>query len=360
VGKDGSVVMTVHDRLAELHGPDIEATAESLRACLADASYRSADAVGVDIPPCRGSRPGVPPNTAAMLCYLPIHGIFLLASIYYAITAHDRPFVRFAALQSLIQTAASTLALIVVAAFAGTPVVLLDDGPARLAATVILVGLLVALALANAGVHIYAAVQANKGRAWVMPDLPDRCAGRLRSVTPWRSGSPSYGAIVRRTAEERIDERQGNTENNRYPRDMRGYGKGPPEPQWPGEARGRQLRVELRGRRRDERVARRSCLRDLPAGDRGGHGAKGRPRPQCRVDVRVWQPRGLLARPASVRGARRPAHRLRRRYGPGAQPGGGSRHGRGRLGGGVARLPVVRLPEHPQRVERSDTPERSR
>jgi uncharacterized membrane protein len=173
VGQGDAVVMSIHDRLASQHAADIEATARSLGACLADPGYRRADAIGVDVPEgaSRVDAMGLTPNTAAMLCYLPIQGIFLVASIYYAITARDRPFVRFAALQSLVQVAASSGVLIVIVVSAGAPIALLDDGPTRVVAIVLLVVLLVGFLVWNLGAHIYAASQAHKGKVWVMPWL---------------------------------------------------------------------------------------------------------------------------------------------------------------------------------------------
>lgn len=111
-------------------------------------------------------------STAAVLCYLPVQGIFLIASVI-CLVADRRPFVRFAAKQSLLHFASSLVALIVVAVLGVVPVVLTqhDDGPLRVMTIVWLAMLLVSFAVWNIGAHVYACVQAAKGRAWVMPWL---------------------------------------------------------------------------------------------------------------------------------------------------------------------------------------------
>lgn len=109
---------------------------------------------------------------AAVLCYLPIQGIFLIASLWFLATDR-RPFVRFAAKQSLLHFAFSIVVLLVAIALGAVPVLLTEgaDGPLRVLAIVWLVILLVAFAIWNVGAHIYACVQASRGRAWVMPWL---------------------------------------------------------------------------------------------------------------------------------------------------------------------------------------------
>ncbi|MGZ3424657.1 MAG: hypothetical protein ACXVEE_42765, partial [Polyangiales bacterium] len=66
-------------------------------------------------------------NHAAVFCYLPIQGIFLIASLWF-IATDQRPFVRFAARQSLLHFAFSIVALVVVLALGATPV-FLTGGP---------------------------------------------------------------------------------------------------------------------------------------------------------------------------------------------------------------------------------------
>src|SRR4051794_18258120 len=108
---------------------------------------------------------------------------------------------------------------------------------------------------------------------------------------------------------------------------------------WPGTARRplarprpnrRPVRHELRGRRRELRPAWRCRLRGLPVGDRWGAGAQGRPPYEHGVDLRVWQPRRVLASDADIRGTASAADRLRRRHGDAAQSGCRVGHGRGR------------------------------
>ncbi len=123
--------------------------------------------------------------------------------------------------------------------------------------------------------------------------------------------------------------------HNHLERDLIGYGPDTPDPQWPGEARiAVSFVLELRGGRREHHPERRSRLRSVPDRDAGRHADRGRPRSLDRVDVRIRQPRGLLAHPASLRRARAAFHLLGGRPGAGAEPccrqgdGGGRPRGR--------------------------------
>ena len=111
-------------------------------------------------------------NTAAMLCYLPVQGVFLFASLYYLFAARDRPFVRFAAIQSLIQTGVAFVALIVAVVAGFVAVESTRRGsPAYDASVVALALMLCVVGIGNLVVHVVACVRAYRGRAWVMPWL---------------------------------------------------------------------------------------------------------------------------------------------------------------------------------------------
>ncbi len=119
----------------------------------------------------------IPDNTAAMLCYLPIQGIHIIASFYYLFAARDRPFVRFAAKQSLMQLGLTLVALIACGVGFGVPLAMMDvDGPKRLTVTAVVLIVLLALslgviAIGNIVAHIVACVRAQSGKLWVMPWL---------------------------------------------------------------------------------------------------------------------------------------------------------------------------------------------
>lgn len=108
----------------------------------------------------------------AMLCYFPIQGIFIIASLYFLATAGKRrPFVRFCAIQSLSQVAFSIVVLALILVALGAPVALLDDSPVRVVLIVILALALTGFWFWNFGAQLYACYSAYKGRAWVMPWL---------------------------------------------------------------------------------------------------------------------------------------------------------------------------------------------
>jgi uncharacterized membrane protein len=109
---------------------------------------------------------------AGMLCYFPIQGIFIFASLYYLVAAGKRrPFVRFCAIQSLSQFVFSIVVLAVILIALGVPVAFLEDSPLHVPLIVLLALALAAFWFWNFGAHVYACYTAYKGRAWVMPWL---------------------------------------------------------------------------------------------------------------------------------------------------------------------------------------------
>ncbi len=156
--------LTVYGRFTPKQAPELAQSASWLAYMLRvpadiDGSLYSLDARGMN------------EKTAAMLCYLPIYGVFIATSLYYLFKGDRRPLVRFAARQSLVQSAFSFLVLIFVLALCGTPVALLDDGPVRVALIVLLCVLLGAYAIWNLVAHIIACTRANRGVPWIMPWL---------------------------------------------------------------------------------------------------------------------------------------------------------------------------------------------
>ena len=129
-----------------------------------------------------------------------------------------------------------------------------------------------------------------------------------------------------------------------YPRDLVGYGRNPPHPRWPNGARicvqfvinyeeGGENNI-LHGDRASE---------GLPVGDRRRGAMAGPAAHEHGVDLRIRLPRRLLAPVADVHRARAAGHRLRRRHGPAAQPGGGRRDEGSRLGDRQPRPQMDRL-----------------
>lgn len=112
---------------------------------------------------------GLAPTTAGVLCYLPIQGIFLLASPIFLVTSKD-PFVRFCAIQSLLQLALAMVLLVPVLACGGVMSALEHVVPMWV--TVVVLGsVLVVFQAWRVIARGYACYQAYKGRAWVMPWL---------------------------------------------------------------------------------------------------------------------------------------------------------------------------------------------
>jgi len=110
-------------------------------------------------------------HMAGLLCYLPVQGIFLIASLYFLFAGKKRPFVRFCAIQSLSQFVFSFGALVVLLVALGVPVAALDGAPLQTVFIVLLALGLTAFWLWNFGAHAYACYAAYKGRLWVMPWL---------------------------------------------------------------------------------------------------------------------------------------------------------------------------------------------
>ena len=108
----------------------------------------------------------------------------------------------------------------------------------------------------------------------------------------------------------------------------------------------RQLRAQLRGGRREHSARRRRCIRGVPARGRRRTTDGRASQPQHRVDVRVRQPRRLLARAPHLHRARPAADRVRGRPGGGAESGRRPRHGRRRLGGRESWLALDRPRRH--------------
>jgi len=125
----------------------------------ADPALATLDATGVD------------ERTAAMLCYLPVQGIFIGASLYYLLRGDKRPLVRFSARQSLCQLLLSTLLLLLIIALFGVPLALLSDGLVRILLMVLLTLSLVGFVIWNIWAHILACSRAYRRIAWVMPWL---------------------------------------------------------------------------------------------------------------------------------------------------------------------------------------------
>ena len=89
-----------------------------------------------------------------------------------------------------------------------------------------------------------------------------------------------------------------------YPRDMVGYGRNPPDPNWPGGAAvAVQFVDQLRGGRREQHPARRRRLRGLPVRDRRRAALAGPAPHEHGVDLRIRLARRLLAAVAHVHGA---------------------------------------------------------
>ena len=118
-----------------------------------------------------------------------------------------------------------------------------------------------------------------------------------------------------------------------YPRDMVGYGREPAAPALAGRcAHRRAVRHQLRGRRGEQHPPRRCGLGDAAHRVRLRRAPHRRARAPHRIDVRVRQPRRLLAASPALHRAGRAGHDLRRRHGARPQPGGGRRDDGGGLG----------------------------
>ena len=129
-----------------------------------------------------------------------------------------------------------------------------------------------------------------------------------------------------------------------YPRDMVGYGRNRPHPALAGRrAHRRPVRHQLRGGCGEQRAPRRCGLGDAAHRVRLRRAPHRRARAAGRIDVRVRQPRRLLAPPSPVHRARGARHGLRRRHGAPTQSRRGRSDGGGRLGDRQPRLSLDRL-----------------
>ena len=123
------------------------------------------------VPPAPARDPlGFDDRTAALLCYLPAQGVFLIASLYY-LRAHDRPFVRFAALQCLRHTLLTIVVLVLVLGGLGPPTAYFAETSLGPVFAVLLALALVAFAVWNFTAHVVACARAYRGVAWEMPWL---------------------------------------------------------------------------------------------------------------------------------------------------------------------------------------------
>lgn len=160
-------VVTLNDRLQSLHAADVAS----------HAAYVAQLIGAAPLAPSAASPPRLfDDRTAAMLCYLPLQGIHVIASLYYLASAHDRPFVRFAAKQSLLQLAATMVSLVVLGVGLGVPLAIVSSAqreiPSLGIALIVALSLsLLVIALANVVAHLVACVRAYHGRAWVIPWL---------------------------------------------------------------------------------------------------------------------------------------------------------------------------------------------
>lgn len=109
-------------------------------------------------------------RSLAMLCYLPVQGVFLLASIGCLVASRSR-YARSAAKQSLLQFALSILVLGGILGLFGVPTALLDGSPAQPVFAAVLGLALFGHLGWNLGAHVYACIRFYQGRPWVMPWL---------------------------------------------------------------------------------------------------------------------------------------------------------------------------------------------
>jgi len=113
---------------------------------------------------------GLSPHASGALCYLPFQGIFLMASVWFALFSQNR-FAKFCAYQSLLQFVLAMVLLVPVLGACALMVVLLEDRvhPGLLGAGMAM--LLVPYQIWRVTTRIVACWRAFKGRAWVMPWL---------------------------------------------------------------------------------------------------------------------------------------------------------------------------------------------
>ncbi|MEZ4370855.1 MAG: hypothetical protein R3B07_08515 [Polyangiaceae bacterium] len=110
-------------------------------------------------------------RSLAMLCYLPVQGIFLIVSLGCLVASRSQ-YARSAAKQSLLQFVFSLCVLTCVLVVLGVPTALLDDAsPIKLVFAGVLALALFSYLAWNLGAHIYACIRFYQGRPWVMPWL---------------------------------------------------------------------------------------------------------------------------------------------------------------------------------------------
>jgi uncharacterized membrane protein len=138
---------------------------------LSDAAEHLADALGAraEIPSeARRARSlAHDPRIAAALCYLPIEGVNLVASIWFLMSSSD-PFVRFSAKQSLLQLASMSAASLFVAGCCGLPFTFVL--PPAASWLPIAISLFAWIAV-DVLVRMIASARAHRGVVWIFPWL---------------------------------------------------------------------------------------------------------------------------------------------------------------------------------------------
>ena len=118
-----------------------------------------------------------------------------------------------------------------------------------------------------------------------------------------------------------------------YPRDLRGYGRNPPDPHWPGRARiAVQFVVNFEEGGENNILHGDPRLRSLPVGCARRTAVAGTTPRQYRIDVRIWLARRLLAAMADFYRAKFAGHGIRCRDRAEAKSRNCRRDERGRLG----------------------------
>jgi uncharacterized membrane protein len=174
---DGAVLLRLHGPMTSPHAALALGIARDVDAffgvapAAAPAPYRAPTPGGQAISPPEPQTGGIKPNVAAGLCYLPLQGIFVIASIVALVASKDR-FVRFAAKQSLAHLLfATVVGGVVVGACGAAAAVLPDSSALRVPAIVATCVLLGAFFVWHVTAYIVACVRAFRGRLWVMPWL---------------------------------------------------------------------------------------------------------------------------------------------------------------------------------------------
>lgn len=126
----------------------------------------------------------------AACCYLPLQGVFLIASVA-ALVSSRSDYVRFAARQSLLHLAA-VIVTVGLALVGCGPVVAFTEGTLQLVAAVLLGLVLTAVAVGNLVVRVIATYRAYRGTQWVFPWL----VPLLGRSAPSLPNEPSAAASV--------------------------------------------------------------------------------------------------------------------------------------------------------------------